>query len=150
MNGGAPVIGICGWSGSGKTTLIEAVVRRLTTDGIRVAVVKHDAHGANIDRPGKDSDRFFSAGADVVLRDPDQIVFRSHRAATELDHVLERLRPGYDLVLVEGHKTHPMPVKVWLMRTPDDLPPAEVLPVHHLFKPDDDRMTLLLALLRKF
>ena len=62
-----PVLGICGCSGSGKTTLIEALIPRLHSIGLQVTVVKHGAHNVNIDVPGKDSDRFFRAGADVSL-----------------------------------------------------------------------------------
>ena len=54
-----PVLAVCGFSGSGKTTLLESVVGELSRRGLSVGVVKHDAHGIQIDRPGKDSDRLF-------------------------------------------------------------------------------------------
>lgn len=52
-----PILAVCGWSGSGKTTLIEPLVRQLCRRGCKVAIVKHDVHGLDADRPGKDSDR---------------------------------------------------------------------------------------------
>ncbi len=110
-----PVLGICGWSGSGKTTLIEAVVPRLRERGLEVAVVKHDVHRVDVDRFGKDSDRFFRCGADVFLQGPEQELFRTHKSARhELAGALKSLARRYDLVLVEGHKDTPLQ-KVWLL-----------------------------------
>ena len=65
-----PVFGVCGYSGSGKTTLLETVVSRLVQRGFQVAVVKHDVHGIDRDKPDKDSDRLFCVGADVAVHGP--------------------------------------------------------------------------------
>lgn len=121
-----PVVGICGFSGSGKTTLIEALVPRYTVRGLAVAVVKHDAHGLAMDRPGKDSDRFFAAGATVVVHDPRQSVRRSHKSATGeiLAGAAAELLRDHDLVLVEGHKQTPLPLRLWLPGE-DGAPPPE-------------------------
>lgn len=108
------VLGICGWKNSGKTTLIERLIPPLIGKGLAVAVVKHDTHGIEMDRPGKDSFRFFEAGADVVLQGPGEAVRRCHEEETgRLRDLLDRLVPRYDLILVEGHKGTPLP-KVWL------------------------------------
>ena len=58
-----PIISIVGKSDSGKTTLIEKLVPVLTKRGYRVATVKHDVHGFEVDREGKDSWRHKQAGA---------------------------------------------------------------------------------------
>jgi len=79
---GAPVISVCGYSGSGKSTLLEAVIPRLIAQGLSVAVVKHNAHGFAVDREGKDSDRFFKAGATVALRGPDEQFFRRNASSS--------------------------------------------------------------------
>ena len=50
---GIPVVAFAGYSGSGKTTLIEALLPCLRRRGLRVAVVKHDAHRFDVDRPGR-------------------------------------------------------------------------------------------------
>ncbi len=115
MPGEVPVLAICGYSGSGKTTLIEAVVPGLVADGLRVAVVKHDTHGLQIDRPGKDSDRLYRAGADVHLEGPGESLVRAHDPSDDLVPVLADLCRRYDLVLVEGRKHSPVE-KVWLLR----------------------------------
>jgi molybdopterin-guanine dinucleotide biosynthesis protein MobB len=113
-NFGAPVLAVCGFSGSGKTTLLEAVIPRLTGRGLAVAVVKHDAHGFEVDRPGKDSDRFFRAGATVTLSGPgEQFERRGREATLSLKTTLARFSCDHDLLLVEGHKDTQLP-KLWL------------------------------------
>src|ERR1700694_4988704 len=97
----APVLAVCGYSGSGKTTLLEAAIPRLVERGLAVAVVKHDAHRFEVDRPGKDSDRLFRAGATVVLRGAEEQFERRAEPLT-LEGTLERLARDHDLLLVEG------------------------------------------------
>ncbi|MFH2003029.1 MAG: molybdopterin-guanine dinucleotide biosynthesis protein MobB, partial [Planctomycetota bacterium] len=67
MNLYPTALGICGWKNSGKTTLVEQLIPKLQGMGLHIAVVKSDAHGIDVDHQGKDSDRFYKAGADVVL-----------------------------------------------------------------------------------
>ncbi len=123
---GQTVFGICGWKNSGKTTLIESLLPDLIEQGLSVAVVKHDAHGLDVDRRGKDSDRFFRAGGDVILKGPGEEIcrFRADRDE-ELHQRIARLAPFHDLVIVEGHKTTPVP-KVWLHGKDDRPRPAAV------------------------
>ncbi len=109
-----PVLAVCGWSGAGKTTLLEAAIPRLAARGLRVAVVKHDAHGVQVDRAGKDSDRLFRAGATVVLQAPEESFGRlAASPEASLERFLSALASAHDLLLVEGHKDTPLP-KVWL------------------------------------
>ncbi len=79
-----------------------------------MGVVKHDAHGATTDQPGKDSDRLFRAGALVCLQAVNESFLRLPPAPErQLAWALETLAGDVDLVLVEGHKGTPLP-KVWL------------------------------------
>jgi molybdopterin-guanine dinucleotide biosynthesis protein MobB len=120
-----PVLAVCGYSGSGKTTLLESVIPRLVERGLRVSAVKHDAHGFSVDRPGKDSDRLYLAGADVVLQSTDESVQRWHGAsASDLDRLLATLAARSDVVLVEGHRSTPLP-KLWLLAGGDTEPPTD-------------------------
>lgn len=136
------VLGICGYSGAGKTTLIEALISRLCAQGLEVAVIKHDAHGPDVDRPGKDSDRFFRAGADVLLRGPGEEFFRSHRSETQLLAVAASLEQRYDFVLVEGHKASPVP-KVWLLSKAESSPPSQADSVVRVLPRDADRTAIV-------
>ena len=108
----APVLALCGLSGSGKTTLLEAAIPPLVQRGLAVAVVKHTSHEFEVDRPGKDSDRLFRAGATISLRGPGQ-QFERRAAALPLEVTLARLACDHDLLLVEGHKDTALP-KLWL------------------------------------
>ena len=101
-----PVFGVVGLSGTGKTTFLEGLIPALRSRGLRVAVVKHDVHGFQMDRPGKDTWRFSQAGADVVaISSPGGAAILEHPAAElSLDEVISRLPPA-DLILVEGYKS---------------------------------------------
>lgn len=142
-----PVLGVCGWSGSGKTTLLEAVIPRLRARGLRLAVLKHDVHGPDLDRPGKDSDRLFKAGADVSLAGPHEAFSRRHRHHEHaLGRHLHELLAGHDLVLVEGHKATPLP-KVWLATPQEPEPPPSVTDVLAVLPWGSDREDAFVHLL---
>ena len=57
-----PIISIVGASNSGKTTFLEKLIPELASRGYRVGAVKHDAHGFEMDREGKDTWRLRGAG----------------------------------------------------------------------------------------
>jgi molybdopterin-guanine dinucleotide biosynthesis protein MobB len=117
-----PVIAVCGFKNSGKTTLLEGVIPLLCNQGLAVAVIKHDAHGVQVDHQGKDSDRLFRAGADVLLHGPNETLVRRHPSSVaDLEEAVEMLSRNHDVVLVEGHKQTPLP-KIWV-HGPDDSPP---------------------------
>jgi molybdopterin-guanine dinucleotide biosynthesis protein B len=99
-----------GKSGTGKTTYLERLIPLLKARGHRLAVVKHDAHGFQMDTPGKDTYRFSAAGADVVAISSAEkmaMICRPERELT-LDEVIAQL-PPVDLILTEGYKTLPNP-----------------------------------------
>ncbi len=56
-----------GKSGVGKTTALERVIREIKRRGYRLGTVKHDTHGFDVDKPGKDSWRHAQAGSDAVV-----------------------------------------------------------------------------------
>ena len=109
------VLAVCGLSGSGKTTLIESAVPRLLETGYSVGVIKHDAHGLDIDKPGKDSDRFFKTGADIAVHGPGEFIYRKHTSNNDnvLQLLIELMQNDKDIILVEGHKGTNLP-KIWL------------------------------------
>ena len=100
-------IAFTGPSGSGKTTLIEKIAQRLVPER-KVAIVKHDpSDKALFDREGKDSDRFFKTGAEVAVLSPSRTSLFSHRPLG-IEEVAE-LFGDFDLLMVEGLKTLPLP-----------------------------------------
>jgi molybdopterin-guanine dinucleotide biosynthesis protein B len=101
----APVVSVVGRSGVGKTTALELIVRELKQRGYRVGTVKHDAHGFDMDKPGKDSWRHARAGSDAVaVSGPRKMaLIRQLDQEMPLDEIVS-LMGGVDLVLTEGYK----------------------------------------------
>ena len=121
-----PVYSVVAFSGTGKTTLIEKLVIELKRRGLRVAVIKHDAHEFDIDHEGKDSWRLTRAGADVTA-----VVSGSKAAIMEnrpvpLESLLDRIA-DVDIILTEGYKSGNLPkIAVHRSATGNPLPvPAE-------------------------
>lgn len=100
-----PVISIVGKSNSGKTTLIEKLLPELKARGYRVATIKHDVHGFDLDQPGKDTWRHAQAGSDVVvISSPSKLaMIRKTDRDLSLDEVIARV-DGVDLIMTEGYK----------------------------------------------
>ncbi|MDR3600673.1 MAG: molybdopterin-guanine dinucleotide biosynthesis protein B [Desulfosporosinus sp.] len=101
-----PVISIVGGkSNSGKTTLLEKIIREAKRRGWRVATLKHDVHGFEMDQPGKDTWRHAQAGADLVAISSPQRIAILERVVEEqsLDEVLTRIQ-GVDVIFTEGYK----------------------------------------------
>lgn len=100
-----PIITFVGKSGTGKTTFLERLIPVLKGRGLRLAVLKHDAHHFEMDKPGKDTYRFTAAGADVVTISNAEKFALVERPPQELSvaDIVSRL-PQVDLVLTEGYK----------------------------------------------
>lgn len=100
-----PVVHIVGKSDSGKTTVMERLIAEFKRRGYRVATIKHDVHGFDLDQPGKDSWRHARAGSDaVVLSSPQKLALLKN-----VDHdlavpELSRLVSDSDIILAEGFK----------------------------------------------
>jgi molybdopterin-guanine dinucleotide biosynthesis protein B len=106
-----PIISIVGKSDSGKTTLIEKLIPELTRRGYRIATVKHDVHGFEVDREGKDSWRHKQAGAHtVVISSPKKVaLIRDVENDLTLEEIREKLIQDVDLILSEGYKKDVQP-----------------------------------------
>ncbi len=143
-----PAFGICGWSGSGKTTLLVEVVRRLVARGMKIAVVKDDVHGHQMDCHRKDSDMLFHAGADVVLTGPEDGFsrFRSGGSAT-LEAIVSHLDLAHDLVLLEGHKSANIARKVWLLKDSTEICPLLPAPGLSVLAPAEDRAEAVMTMI---
>lgn len=113
-----PIVSIVGKSNSGKTTLIEKLIPELMKRGYKVATIKHNVHGFDIDHEGKDSWRHKKAGAQTtVIASADRVALIED---LDHDHSLDEIRDKYikgaDIILSEGFKGNPFP-KIEIFRS---------------------------------
>lgn len=106
-----PIVSIVGKSNSGKTTLVEKLIPELIKRGYKVATIKHNKHGFDIDHEGKDSWRHKQAGAfATVIACPTRIALIED---IDRDHSLGEIRDKYikgaDIIIAEGYKGNPFP-----------------------------------------
>lgn len=100
-------IAFTGPSNSGKTTLVEKLAKILLQSQ-RVAIIKNDPKDkAQFDTEGKDSYKFTQTGAEVVITSPTRTTYFSQREKS-LDDIVSMLS-DFDILLVEGLKTLPLP-----------------------------------------
>jgi molybdopterin-guanine dinucleotide biosynthesis protein B len=106
-----PIISIVGKSNVGKTTFLEKLIRELKGRKYRVAVIKHDAHGFDIDHPGKDTWRMAQAGSDIVMiSSPNKMaMIKKTDKELTLDQLRARISDEVDIVLSEGYKNNNKP-----------------------------------------
>ncbi len=105
-----PVVSVVGNSRSGKTTFMEQMIPEMTAKGLKVGTIKHDVHGFEMDKPGKDSWRHKHAGASTtIISSPYQIGMVKD---VEHDHKPDELVVffnGMDIILTEGYKRGNLP-----------------------------------------
>ena len=80
-------------------------------------MIKHAHHSFDVDQPGKDSYRHRQAGCSevMVVSEKRWVVMHELRGEREpsLEEQIARVSPC-DLLLVEGHKHHPLPkLEIW-------------------------------------
>ncbi len=100
-----PIICIVGNSGSGKTTFIEKLIPELKLRGLKIGTLKHDVHGFEMDKPGKDSWRHKQAGASTTIISSSQKIgivmdVNHDHKPDELLHLFSNI----DIILAEGYK----------------------------------------------
>ena len=121
-----PILSFVGHSGSGKTTLIEKLIPMFTAANIKIAIIKHDVHGFEIDKPGKDTWRHKKAGAvATIISSSNQV---GMVLDTDHDHQPYELAPllgAANLIIAEGFKRGHQ-AKIELFR-PDATGDAELL-----------------------
>ena len=98
------IIAVIGKSSSGKTSLIRRLIPALKKRGYSVAVIKHCAHGFDLDVKGKDSWQILKAGAEGVgMISPDRLaVLRKTKHGAEFPDLGARYFRDVDFVIVEG------------------------------------------------
>jgi molybdopterin-guanine dinucleotide biosynthesis protein B len=100
-------VAFTGPSNSGKTTLITKVAKILL-EQYKVAIIKNDPKDkAHFDTQGKDSYKFSQTGAETVVVSPTRTTYFSQQSRS-LDELIMMLG-NFDILLVEGLKTLPLP-----------------------------------------
>lgn len=103
-------------AGTGKTTFLEKLTARLSRRGIRVAVVKSDAHGFSLDTQGKDSARFRASGACAVSVVSPKGYFLEEATRLPFDRAADKFEK-IDLILTESRTHAACPAfSLWLGR----------------------------------
>jgi molybdopterin-guanine dinucleotide biosynthesis protein B len=106
-----PIVSIVGKSNTGKTTLLEKLIPELVKRGYRVATIKHNMHGFDIDHEGKDSWRHKKAGANItIVSSPHQLaLIQDVDHNYSLDEIRDKYIKNADIILTEGYKGNPFP-----------------------------------------
>jgi molybdopterin-guanine dinucleotide biosynthesis protein B len=105
-----PIVTFVGKSNAGKTTYLEKLIKELKNRNIKVGTIKHDVHGFDIDKPGKDTWRHAQAGADaVIISSPSKVaVIKKMQQEMSLDQIAEFIL-DMDIILTEGYKRSAKP-----------------------------------------
>lgn len=121
-----PIVSMVGQHNSGKTTLLTEVIPYLKRAGCKTAVIKHAAHGLNIENRS-DSDRLYNSGADLVYASSPSmsLVYRRYDQEEELETIYSHISPGYDLVIGEGFKKAAVP-KIEVLRAEISTKPMDL------------------------
>lgn len=102
----AKVINIIG-SGSnvGKTYVMEGLIKELKSRGHSIATIKHDVHGFDIDKEGKDTYKHRKAGSEtVIISSKNRLaMIKELEEETDLQEIIKMVSDK-DIVLVEGYK----------------------------------------------
>ena len=92
-------------SNTGKTVLIEGLIKELKNRGYTVATIKHDVHGFDIDKEGKDTWRHRKAGAEAVIISSKErmALIREVQEEFPLEELIKQVE-DFDFIIVEGYK----------------------------------------------
>lgn len=95
-------------SNIGKTTVIEGIIKELKIKGYSITTIKHDVHGFDIDKKGKDTWRHRKAGAETVCISSENkfAMIKEVKVELELDEII-RKNSESDFIIVEGYKNSP-------------------------------------------
>jgi len=100
------IFSFVGNSNSGKTTLITRIISELRNRNYSVGVIKYCPKGFDVDRIGKDSERFREKGADsVLLLGEKEMVLFEKRNGKHPKQLIEKYFHKNDFAIVEGGKS---------------------------------------------
>lgn len=92
-------------SNVGKTFVMEGIIKELKRRGLSVATIKHDIHGFDIDKKGKDTYKHREAGSEtVIISSPKRFaLIKEVKEEIPLEKIIN-LAKDKDVILVEGYK----------------------------------------------
>ncbi len=92
-------------SNTGKTVLIEGLIKEIKNRGYTVATIKHDVHGFDIDKEGKDTWRHRKAGAEAVIISSKErmALIREFQEEIPLEELIKQVE-DFDFIIIEGYK----------------------------------------------
>lgn len=92
-------------SNTGKTVLIEGLIKEIKNRGYTVATIKHDVHGFDIDKEGKDTWRHRKAGAEAVIISSRErmALIREVQEEVPLEELIKQVE-DFDFIIIEGYK----------------------------------------------
>ncbi|MFS0562281.1 molybdopterin-guanine dinucleotide biosynthesis protein B [Terribacillus sp. 179-K 1B1 HS] len=117
------ILQVVGFKDSGKTTLVCGLVKKFTTEGLKVGSLKHHGHGGKPQGWQKtDSAKHLQAGA-MLAGVEGAGVFELETSSLEWE--LEKLIPiyqyaGVEIMIIEGYKQAAYP-KIVMLRNPKEL-----------------------------
>lgn len=116
------ILQVVGYKNTGKTTWLTGLIHRLNEQGIRSAVIKHDAHSFDMDHPGTDTFKLREAGAAGVAITSAQRTAIVEEYDTSLEELIAVFSHGgrYDCIFIEGFKQADYP-KLVMIRQETDL-----------------------------
>lgn len=115
---------ISGYKNSGKTTTIEKVVKKLTSEGFKVVVIKHDGHDFQADREHTDTHRAFQAGAyGTAIFSKNRFMVHKEVSIDEVE--LFSFFPEADIILMEGLKDSNYPK--YICNYPETIPDIDAI-----------------------
>ena len=100
------VVNIVGSSSNvGKTYLLEGLIKELKVRGYSIATIKHDVHGFDIDKKGKDTYKHREAGSEtVIISSKNRLaMIKELKEETELNDIIKMVLDK-DIILIEGYK----------------------------------------------
>jgi molybdopterin-guanine dinucleotide biosynthesis protein B len=112
------IFSFTGISDSGKTLLMRKLIGELKSRNYAVSVIKHCAHGFDLEEEGKDTAQFMEAGSDsVCMYSPDGIVvFQQKKTELSVQKISREYFMCSDMVLVEGAKSDKKLKKIEVLR----------------------------------
>jgi molybdopterin-guanine dinucleotide biosynthesis protein B len=112
------IFAFVGISDSGKTLLMRKLIGELKNRGYTVSVIKHCAHGIDLEEQGKDTAQFVEAGSDsVCMYSPDGMaVFQQEKTEPDVNKISREYLKCSDFILVEGAKSDKTLKKIEVLR----------------------------------